>query len=144
MALFRNFYRCARCQNKWTDVRFATCDDDCPARARHMSPYKSEDTGGTTQTELAGSGAGAIGDRSLPRALLACYEDGETELSSMSYLYIWALSHGCSAEELSDTAYMKFRHDEASEQVESAAGNGYVSWLDREWTNGASGNGLRH
>lgn len=91
----------------------------------------------------AGSGAGAIGDRSLPRALLACYEDGETALSSMSHLYIWALSHGCSTEELSDTAYVKFRHDEASEQVDSAAGNGYDFWLDREWTNGAIGSSLR-
>jgi hypothetical protein len=61
----------------------------------------------------------------------------------MSYLYIWALSHGCSTEELSDTAYVKFRHDEAREQVESAAGNGCDFWLDREWTNGASGSSLR-
>ena len=44
MALFRNFYRCARCQHQWTDVWSATCDDDCPnCGARHMSPYKSED-----------------------------------------------------------------------------------------------------
>lgn len=44
MALFRNFYRCARCGNEWTDVWSATCDDDCPeCGARHMSPYKSED-----------------------------------------------------------------------------------------------------
>ena len=44
MALFRNFYRCDRCEHEWTDVSSATCDDDCPAcGARHMSPYKSED-----------------------------------------------------------------------------------------------------
>jgi DNA-directed RNA polymerase subunit RPC12/RpoP len=42
--LFRNFYRCARCDHTWTDVWSATCDDDCPrCGARHMSPYKSED-----------------------------------------------------------------------------------------------------
>jgi DNA-directed RNA polymerase subunit RPC12/RpoP len=44
MALFRNFYRCARCDYEWTDDWSATCDDDCPAcGARHMSPYKRED-----------------------------------------------------------------------------------------------------
>jgi DNA-directed RNA polymerase subunit RPC12/RpoP len=44
MALFRNFYRCARCSHEWTDEWSATCDDDCPhCGARHMSPYKSED-----------------------------------------------------------------------------------------------------
>jgi predicted nucleic acid-binding Zn-ribbon protein len=42
--LFRNFYRCARCDHMCTDVWSATCDDDCPhCGARHMSPYKSED-----------------------------------------------------------------------------------------------------
>jgi DNA-directed RNA polymerase subunit RPC12/RpoP len=42
--LFRNFYRCARCDQTWTDVWSATCDDDCPhCGSRHMSPYKSED-----------------------------------------------------------------------------------------------------
>lgn len=44
MALFRNYYRCARCHRTWTDEWTATCDDDCPhCGARHMSPYKSED-----------------------------------------------------------------------------------------------------
>ena len=43
MPLFRNFYRCDRCGNEWEDVWSATCDDDCPSAARHMSPYKSED-----------------------------------------------------------------------------------------------------
>ena len=47
MQLFRNFYRCARCQHDWTDVWSATCEDDCPqCGARHMSPYKSEDAEG--------------------------------------------------------------------------------------------------
>ena len=42
--LFRNFYRCTSCDDLWTDVWSATCDDDCPhCGARHMSPYKSED-----------------------------------------------------------------------------------------------------
>ena len=42
--LFRNFYRCARCGQEWTDVWSAQCDDDCPhCGARHMSPYDSED-----------------------------------------------------------------------------------------------------
>jgi DNA-directed RNA polymerase subunit RPC12/RpoP len=42
--LFRNFYRCARCDQTWTDVWSATYDDDCPhCGPRHMSPYKSED-----------------------------------------------------------------------------------------------------
>jgi DNA-directed RNA polymerase subunit RPC12/RpoP len=46
MALFRNFYRCARCGHEWTDNWSGTSDDDCPAcGARHMSPYQSEDTG---------------------------------------------------------------------------------------------------
>ena len=27
--LFRNFYRCARCGQEWTDVWPAQCDDDC-------------------------------------------------------------------------------------------------------------------
>jgi hypothetical protein len=39
---FRNFYRCAACGHKWTDVWSCQCDDDCPV-AHHMSPYKSED-----------------------------------------------------------------------------------------------------
>lgn len=44
MAWFRNFYKCADCGHKWTDVWTATCDDDCPhCGARHMSPYKSTD-----------------------------------------------------------------------------------------------------
>jgi DNA-directed RNA polymerase subunit RPC12/RpoP len=44
MALFQNYYRCARCHREWTDEWSATCDDDCPyCGARHMSPYKSED-----------------------------------------------------------------------------------------------------
>jgi hypothetical protein len=44
MALFRNFYRCARCDYEWTDDWSAMCDEDCPAcGACHMSPYKSED-----------------------------------------------------------------------------------------------------
>jgi len=46
MALFRNYYRCARCSHEWTDEWSAMCDDDCPhCGARHMSPYKSEDAG---------------------------------------------------------------------------------------------------
>jgi predicted nucleic acid-binding Zn-ribbon protein len=41
---FRNFYRCAACGHKWTDVWSCQCYDDCPqCGARHMSPYKSED-----------------------------------------------------------------------------------------------------
>jgi DNA-directed RNA polymerase subunit RPC12/RpoP len=41
---YRNHYRCARCNETWTDEWSATCDDDCPhCGARHMSPYKSED-----------------------------------------------------------------------------------------------------
>lgn len=44
MPWFRNYYRCARCGEEWTDDWSATCDDDCPhCGARHMSPYKSED-----------------------------------------------------------------------------------------------------
>jgi len=46
MALFRNFYKCARCGHEWTDEWSAQCDDDCPnpkCGARNMSPYKSED-----------------------------------------------------------------------------------------------------
>jgi hypothetical protein len=42
--LFRNFYKCYRCNEEWEDVWSATCDDDCPhCGARHCSPYKSED-----------------------------------------------------------------------------------------------------
>lgn len=45
MALFRNFYRCVRCRHEWTDDWSATCDDDCPqCGARHLSPYKSQET----------------------------------------------------------------------------------------------------
>jgi predicted nucleic acid-binding Zn-ribbon protein len=45
MAWFRNFYQCERCGHEWADEWSATCDDDCPrCGARHMSPYKSEDT----------------------------------------------------------------------------------------------------
>src|SRR5437868_1080657 len=41
---FRNYYRCDRCGNEWTDLWSAQCDDDCPhCGARHMSPYKSKD-----------------------------------------------------------------------------------------------------
>ena len=44
MAWFRNYYKCARCGRKWTDLWTAMCDDDCPhCGARHMSPYKSTD-----------------------------------------------------------------------------------------------------
>ena len=44
MPLFRNYYRCVRCDHEWTDDWSATCDDDCPrCGARHMSPYKSDD-----------------------------------------------------------------------------------------------------
>jgi hypothetical protein len=43
--LFRNYYYCEECGCEWTDVWSAQCDDDCPwCDARHMSPYKSEDT----------------------------------------------------------------------------------------------------
>jgi DNA-directed RNA polymerase subunit RPC12/RpoP len=42
--LFRNFYKCYRCNEEWEDVWSATCDDDCPhCGARHCSPNKSED-----------------------------------------------------------------------------------------------------
>src|SRR5438477_5442091 len=51
MALFRNYYRCARCQRTWTDEWSATCDDDCPhCGARHMSPFKSEDVPASSST----------------------------------------------------------------------------------------------
>ncbi len=40
--VFQNYYRCERCDGKWTDVWSAMCDDDCPhCGARHMSPFKS-------------------------------------------------------------------------------------------------------
>ena len=38
MALFRNFYRCARCGHEWTDEWSATCDDDCPHCGAHHFP----------------------------------------------------------------------------------------------------------
>lgn len=42
---FRNFYKCYRCDFEWEDVYDAQPDDDCPeCGARHVSPYKSEDT----------------------------------------------------------------------------------------------------
>ena len=42
--LFRNYYRCDRCNEPWEDVWSATCDDDRPRCGdRNMSPYKSED-----------------------------------------------------------------------------------------------------
>lgn len=44
MAWFRNFYKCAKCHKEWQDEWSCTCDDDCPhCRARHMSPYDSDD-----------------------------------------------------------------------------------------------------
>lgn len=44
MAWFRNYYRCARCKQEWTDEWCTMCDDDCPhCGARHMSPHQSED-----------------------------------------------------------------------------------------------------
>lgn len=44
MAWFRNYYRCVRCKQRWTDEWSAMCDDDCPyCGARHMSPYNSDD-----------------------------------------------------------------------------------------------------
>lgn len=44
MALFRNHYRCARCNRPWTDEWSTTYDDDCPhCGARHMSPCESEE-----------------------------------------------------------------------------------------------------
>ena len=44
MAWFCNYYKCARCERKWTDEWSCMCDDDCPhCGARHMSPYDSDD-----------------------------------------------------------------------------------------------------
>ena len=44
MAWFRNYYRCARCHETWTDEWSCTCEDDCPhCNARHMTPLTSED-----------------------------------------------------------------------------------------------------
>jgi DNA-directed RNA polymerase subunit RPC12/RpoP len=58
--LFRNFYRCARCDQTWTDVWSATCDDDCPhCGARHMSPYKSEDIQDDPSVSVANHDGGA-------------------------------------------------------------------------------------
>src|SRR5712671_2777723 len=51
MPMFVNYYQCESCGQKWTDLWSATCDDDCPhCGARHMSPYKSEDATGPTDT----------------------------------------------------------------------------------------------
>jgi DNA-directed RNA polymerase subunit RPC12/RpoP len=40
---FENYYRCPDCDNEWSDIWTATCDDDCPKCGhRHVSPYESE------------------------------------------------------------------------------------------------------
>jgi len=42
--LFRNFYRCYRCDHEWDDIYSSQPDDDCPAcGAPHCSPHESED-----------------------------------------------------------------------------------------------------
>jgi hypothetical protein len=42
--LFRNFYKCYRCDHEWDDFWSATCDDECPqCGARDCTPYLSED-----------------------------------------------------------------------------------------------------
>jgi len=44
MAWYRNYYKCARCDNEWEDQWSCMCDDDCPdCGARHMSPYDADD-----------------------------------------------------------------------------------------------------
>lgn len=44
MAWFRNFYKCDRCDHRWSSKWSCMCDDDCPdCDARHMSPYDSHD-----------------------------------------------------------------------------------------------------
>jgi predicted nucleic acid-binding Zn-ribbon protein len=119
MALFRNFYRCDRCGHEWVDVWSATCDDDCPqCGCRHMSPLKSEAT--ATQAELnrqAVARAQQVID--YYRGAWLCEEEGEAVLSLIADMYQWALSHGRSTEELRDTAYGNFLHDEAIEQEEA-------------------------
>ncbi|MDQ6868505.1 MAG: hypothetical protein M3178_08900 [Pseudomonadota bacterium] len=69
MALFRNFYRCARFDCEWIDDWSAMCADDCPeCGARHMSPFKSEDIEVEAATRLClfhkidydGKGSGAL------------------------------------------------------------------------------------
>ena len=56
MPLFRNHYRCYRCESVWDDVWSATCDDECPScGARHNSPLYSDDEsdelGGANQAQ---------------------------------------------------------------------------------------------
>jgi len=42
--MFINYYNCYRCGYEWSDEWSAQCDDDCPnCKARHCSPYESED-----------------------------------------------------------------------------------------------------
>jgi hypothetical protein len=44
MAWFLNFYRCERCDRRWTDEWSCTCDDKCPrCGAQDMTPFRSED-----------------------------------------------------------------------------------------------------
>ncbi len=41
---FINHYHCPRCEEDWTDIWDAMCDDDCPhCGYRHISPFNSED-----------------------------------------------------------------------------------------------------
>lgn len=45
--LFRNYYRCPKCNEEWADTWSATCDDDCAECGnRHISPYASMDVNG--------------------------------------------------------------------------------------------------
>lgn len=79
MALFRNFYRCARCQHEWSDEWTAQCDDDCPrCGARHMSPYKSEDVPDPTVPQETESAAKI---RALNDALRTTFAGGRVMLT---------------------------------------------------------------
>ena len=49
----RNYYCRTECGCEWTDIWLPHSDDECPwCRARHVSPYKSEDVE-VTMTNVA-------------------------------------------------------------------------------------------
>lgn len=40
--IYRNYYRCPKCEYEWEDEWDSGCDDDCgECGMRHISPYES-------------------------------------------------------------------------------------------------------
>ena len=39
--VFQNFYECAECGTRWTDVWDCMCDDHCPKCCCEIQPYDS-------------------------------------------------------------------------------------------------------